>query len=82
MLSNAEHAKSLQDKGADLEWLARRAVRIAAKRGYVTAGLANGTSIVAGSHLGYIEKDGSHKGGARYLLTARGREVAKELTND
>jgi len=77
-LSAEAHARALEEKGADLHALAMKAVRIASKKGYVTTGLANGTSIISAKHLGYIRKDARRKD-PRYLLTAKGR---KQLEND
>ena len=78
MTTNEQHALALQAKGADLDWLAARAVRIAAHRGYVTAGLANGTSIIAARYLGLIKRDRRFNE-VRYTLTAAGKAAAQRM---
>ena len=76
MKTTAELAADLEARGADLEWLALRAARIAAKRGTVDAGRANGTSIIAAAHLGFIKRDRRRRG-AQYTLTRKGAAVLR-----
>lgn len=57
--------------------LARRAVQIAVKRGYVTAGFAGCEALLAAKDRGWIRRDRRFCGEARFRSTPEGRDALR-----